>query len=231
MADRVMIVTGAFGSLGRVVVRAAATRGWRVAALDMAATTPTDLAADEGWIEAVPAVDLTESDSAKAAIESVLSRHGRLDALLNIAGGFRWTPVADSDAAVWDLMFRLNVQTAVNASRAALPHLVASGAGRIVNVGAGAAERSGAGMAPYTASKAGVHRFTESLAEELKGKGVTVNAVLPSIIDTPQNRADMPDADPAKWVSPAELAEVMLFLASPEASAVTGSLVRVPGRV
>jgi NAD(P)-dependent dehydrogenase (short-subunit alcohol dehydrogenase family) len=226
-----MIVTGAFGSLGRVVARSAAERRWRVAALDLASSPPADLSASEGRIEPLPGVDLTDAASAKEAVEAVVSRLGRLDALLNIAGGFRWTPVADSDAAVWDLLFRLNVQTAVNAARAAIPHLIASGAGRIVNVGAGAAERASVGMGPYTASKSGVHRFTESLAEELKAKGVTVNAVLPSIIDTPQNRADMPDADPAKWVTPAELAEVMLFLASEPASAVTGALVRVPGRV
>lgn len=231
MADRVMIVTGAFGSLGRVVARAAAARGLRVAALDQAASPPAELSGADGRIELLAGVDLTDPASAGKAVESVVSRLGRLDALLNIAGGFRWTPVADSDGAVWDLLFRLNVQTAVNASRAAIPHLIASGAGRIVSVGAAAAERSSVGMGPYAASKSGVHRLTESLAEELKGKGVTVNAVLPSIIDTPQNRADMPDADPAKWVSPAELAEVMLFLASPEASAVTGALVRVPGRV
>lgn len=230
MADRVIVVTGAFGSLGRVVARAAAERGWRVAALDRAPSAPAELSGGEGRIQLMPGVDLMDPASAGKAVESVVSRLGRLDALLNIAGGFRWTPVADSDAAVWDLMFRLNVQTAVNASRAAIPQLIASGAGRIVCVGAGSAERAGAGMGPYTASKAGVHRFTESLAEELKGK-VTVNAVLPSIIDTPQNRADMPNADPAKWVSPSELAEVMLFLASEQASAVTGALLRVSGRV
>ena len=231
MTDRVMIVTGAFGSLGRVVARTAAERGWRVAALDQAPSAPADLSAAEAQIELLPSVDLMDPASAEKAVGSVVARFGRLDAVLNIAGGFRWTPVADSDAAVWDLLFRMNVQTAVNASRAAIPHLIASGAGRIVCVGAGAAERAGVGMGPYTASKSGVHRFTESLAEELKAKGVTVNAVLPSIIDTPQNRADMPDADTAKWVQPAELAEVMLFLASEQASAVTGALLRVPGRV
>jgi NAD(P)-dependent dehydrogenase (short-subunit alcohol dehydrogenase family) len=231
VTNGVMIVTGAFGSLGRVVARAAADRGWRVAALDQAPSPPADLSSGEKRIELLPDVDLTDPAAAEKAVGTVTSRLGRLDALLNIAGGFRWTPVADSDASVWDFLFRLNVQTTVNISRAAIPHLIASGAGRIVSVGAGAAERSSVGMGPYAASKSGVHRFTESLAEELKAKGVTVNAVLPSIIDTPQNRADMPDADPAKWVSPAELAEVMLFLASPVASAVTGALLRVPGRV
>ena len=148
MADRVMIVTGAFGSLGRVVAHAAAERGWRVAALDLAASPPPNLSTGDGQVEPLPGVDLTDAASAKEAVAAVAHRLGRIDALLNIAGGFRWTPVAESEAADWDLMFRLNVQTAVNTSRAAIPHLIASGAGRIVNVGAGAAERASAGMGP-----------------------------------------------------------------------------------
>ncbi|HWU79469.1 MAG TPA: SDR family oxidoreductase, partial [Caulobacter sp.] len=130
----------------------------------------------------------------------------------------------------WERLHRLNLMTALNASKAALPHLVARGAGRIVNVGANGAVKAATGMGAYAASKAGVHRLTEALAEEYKGR-VTVNAVLPSIIDTPVNRADMPDADFATWVSPEELAAVILFLASSEASAVTGALLPVVGRV
>ncbi|MCY1454645.1 3-oxoacyl-[acyl-carrier-protein] reductase FabG [compost metagenome] len=116
-------------------------------------------------------------------------------------------------------------------SKAALPLLTQGTHGRIVNIGAGAALKAGMGMGAYAASKAGVARLTESLAEELKDTGVTVNAVLPSIIDTLQNRADMPDADFSRWVSPAELAAVILFLLSSEASAVTGALIPVSGRV
>ena len=127
-------------------------------------------------------------------------------------------------------MYALNVLTALNASRAALAHLAASSAGRIVNIGAMGALQAGFGMGPYAASKAGVHRLTEALAAELKGK-VTVNAVLPSTIDTPANRASMPKADFAKWVSGEELASVILFLASDEASAVTGALIPVNGRL
>ena len=115
-------------------------------------------------------------------------------------------------------------------SRAAQPALTDSGSGRIVNVGALGAQSAAAGMGPYAASKAGVHRLTEALAQELKGR-VCVNAVLPSIIDTPQNRADMPGSDPSRWVSPEELAGVMLFLGSEAASGVTGALVPVSGRV
>jgi len=127
-------------------------------------------------------------------------------------------------------MYALNVLTALNASRAALPHLAVSSAGRIVNIGAMGALQAGSGMGAYAASKAGVHRLTEALAAEWKGR-ITVNAVLPSIIDTPANRASMPRADFAKWVSPQELAEMILFLVSDSASAITGALVPVSGRV
>jgi NAD(P)-dependent dehydrogenase (short-subunit alcohol dehydrogenase family) len=127
-------------------------------------------------------------------------------------------------------MHALNVLTALNASHAALPHLAASKAGRIVNIGAMGALQAGSGMGPYAASKAGVHRLTEALANEWKGK-VTVNAVLPSIIDTKANRADMPNADFSKWVTAQELAEVILFLVSDAASGVTGALIPVSGRV
>ncbi|MDZ4777766.1 MAG: SDR family oxidoreductase, partial [Alphaproteobacteria bacterium] len=155
---------------------------------------------------------------------------GRIDALVNIAGGFRWETLADGKPETWDFLFKVNLMTAVSASRGALPHLAANGAGAIVNVGAGAALKAGAGMGAYAASKSGVHRLTEALAEEWKGK-VTVNAVLPSTIDTAANRKDMPDADFSKWVTPAELASVILFLASDKARAVTGALIPVNGRV
>jgi NAD(P)-dependent dehydrogenase (short-subunit alcohol dehydrogenase family) len=159
------------------------------------------------------------------------ARFGRIDALLNIAGGFVWEKFADAaNAGAWDRMFAINLKTALNASRAALPKLLESGDGRIVNVGAQTAVRASEGMGAYAASKAAVHRLTESLADELKLRGVTVNAVLPSIIDTPANRADMPNADFSRWVSPADLAAVILFLASDEARAVTGALIPVTGR-
>ena len=136
--------------------------------------------------------------------------------------GWALRTLAEDEVDVWSLLHRINVLTAVTACKTALPHLLASGAGRIVNVGAYAAAKAGAGMGPYTASKAAVAKLTESLAEELKGQ-VTVNAVLPSTIDTPTNRADMPDVDPATWVRPQDVAAAMLWLASREAGAVTGT--------
>jgi NAD(P)-dependent dehydrogenase (short-subunit alcohol dehydrogenase family) len=162
-------------------------------------------------------------------MQKARSAAGRIDALLNIAGGFTWRTLSDGDCAVWDMMYALNLKTAVNASKAALPHLVESN-GAIVNVGAAGAVKAGAGFGAYAASKAGVHKLTESLAEELKGE-VRVNAVLPSILDTAQNRKDIPNADPAKWVQPDDLAKVMLFLASDDARAITGALVPVTGQV
>ncbi|MDB5467522.1 MAG: NAD-dependent oxidoreductase, partial [Phenylobacterium sp.] len=170
-------------------------------------------------------------NAAGAAIAAVVERFGGLDVLVNVAGGFTWETHEGGSAESWRRMFQINVETAANASRAAIPHLKRSGAGRIVNVGANAAVKAGTGMGAYAASKAGVHRLTEALAEELKGDGVTVNAVLPSILDTPANRADMPKADASAWVAPADLAAVILFLASDEARAVTGALVPVTGRV
>ncbi len=225
MSERVIAVTGGHGVLGRAVVEAALADGLKVAVIDHAKGLPAP-----GGVLELGGVDLTDPTSARTALDSVASHFGRLDALLNVAGGFVWQTTDDADPA-WAKMFALNLTTALNASRAALPHLKTSSDGRIVNVGANAALKSAAGMGAYAASKQAVHKLTESLAEELKDDGVTVNAVLPSIIDTPQNRADMPDADPAKWVQPADLARVMLFLASPDSRAITGALIPVTGRV
>ena len=226
MYGKVIVVTGALGALGTVVVDSALARGARVASVDHA---PTQVPATANQFE-LGGVDLTDVAAAKKAIDAAASHFGRLDALINIAGGFSFETVAEGDPKTWQRMYALNVTTALNASRAAIPHLTASGNGRIVNVGALGALQASAGMGPYAASKAGVHRLTEALAAELKGK-VTVNAVLPSIIDTPANRASMPKADFTKWVAPTELADVILFLASDAASAVTGALLPVSGRV
>lgn len=222
---RTLVITGGHGVLGRAVLEAALAEGLNVAVIDHA----RGQSAPDGVLE-LGGVDLTDSGAAEQAMAAVVERFGRLDALLNIAGGFVWQTVDDAEPA-WDRMFALNVTTALNATRAALPWLKQSEEGRIVNVGANGALKSAAGMGAYAASKSGVHRLTESLAEELKATSVTVNAVLPSILDTEQNRKDMPDADPSKWVRPSDLARVMLFLASPDSRAITGALIPVTGRV
>ena len=222
---RTLVITGGHGVLGRAVLEAARADGLNLAVVDHARgqTAPDGVLGLGG-------VDLTDPAAADRAMSAVVERFGRLDALLNIAGGFVWQTADDAEPA-WDRMFALNLKTALNASRAALPHLKASDEGRIVNVGSAAALKAGAGMGAYGAAKAGVHALTQALAEELKASSVTVNAVLPSIIDTPANRKDMPDVDPAQWVAPGDLAAVILFLASPESRAMTGALVPVTGRV
>jgi NAD(P)-dependent dehydrogenase (short-subunit alcohol dehydrogenase family) len=230
MAGRVFAITGASGALGSAVAKAVAAQGCRVALIDHIHDTPHGLI-DGDDVLILGGVDLTDPESAKAAIEAAAARFGGLDVVLNIAGGFAWQTVEGGDAETWRKLFRLNLETAANVCRAAIPHLKRSKAGRIVNVGANGAVKAAHGMGAYGASKAGVHRLTEALADELKGSGVTVNAVLPSIIDTPANRADMPKADFATWVTTEELTAVMLFLASEKASAVTGALIPVTGRV
>ena len=226
MQGKVIVVTGALGALGKVVAETAQSRGARIAGIDHA---PSQLSATPDRIE-IGGVDLSDAAQAKTAIDAAAKHFGRLDALINIAGGFAFETVGDGDIKTWQRMYALNVLTALNASHAALPYLAASKAGRIVNISAMGALQAGSGMGPYAASKAGVHRLTEALANEWKCK-VTVNAVLPSIIDTKANRADMPKADFSKWVTPQELAEVILFLASDAASGITGALIPVGGRV
>jgi NAD(P)-dependent dehydrogenase (short-subunit alcohol dehydrogenase family) len=226
MDGKVIVVTGALGALGRVVAAEALTRGARIAAVDHA---PMQVPATRDRLE-LGGVDLTDAAQASKAIDAVVSHFGKLDALVNIAGGFAFEAIAEGDPKTWQRMYAMNVLTTLNTSQSAIPHLARSGAGRIVNIGAMGAQQAGAGMGAYAASKAGVHRLTEALAAEWKGR-ITVNAVLPSTIDTEANRASMPKADFGKWVSPKELADVILFLTSNAASAVTGALLPVNGRV
>ncbi|MET0182329.1 MAG: SDR family NAD(P)-dependent oxidoreductase, partial [Caulobacterales bacterium] len=211
--------------VGSAAVKAAIARGYSVAAIDVAPAAAAHLS--EALI--VADADLTKADGAAKAIADVISKFGKLDALVNIAGGFVWQTVSGGADAEWERMFTLNLKTAYHASKAALPALEKS-KGAIVNIGANAATKAAAGMGAYTASKAGVHKLTESLAEEYKGK-VRVNALLPSIVDTAINRKDMPDADFSTWVHPDELADAILFLVSPESRAITGALIPIIGRV
>jgi NAD(P)-dependent dehydrogenase (short-subunit alcohol dehydrogenase family) len=230
MKDKVVIVTGAFGILGQAVCRALAAAGASVAAVDLSAQPRGDLAQALGERALiVGGCDLTDAAQAKRAVDATLAAFGRLDALINITGGFAWETLEGGEPATWERMHAMNLVTCANMCRAAVPALKTAN-GRIVNIGAAGALKAAAGMGAYAAAKSGVHRLTEALAEELKGK-VAVNAVLPSIIDTPTNRRDMPDADFGKWVAPADLAAVILFLASDAARAVTGALVPVTGGV
>lgn len=229
--NQVVVVTGAFGALGRAVARAFATRGARLALLDVAAQPPASLREEFG---AEPllfgGVDLSDMEATRRVMSVVTMHFGGIDVLVNVAGGFRWQTIEGGSVEAWDDLYTMNLRTAVVCCKAALPAMLERGAGRIVNIGAGAAAKAGAGMGAYTASKAGVQRLTESLSEETKDRGITVNAILPGTIDTPRNRADMPDADFTRWVAPASIAEVIVFLASDAASAITGAAIPVFGR-
>jgi NAD(P)-dependent dehydrogenase (short-subunit alcohol dehydrogenase family) len=202
-----------------------------VALIGRAAQAPAELVAELGSNAVfLPGVELADEAAAKNAIDTAQMRLEGLDVLINTAGSFRWQTVADGDSATWESQFKSNLESTLNSCRAAIPHLLSSRSGRIINVGALAALKAGAGMGAYTASKAGVHRLTESLAAELKDQRITVNAILPSIIDTPANRADMPKADFSTWVTTESLAGVILFLASEQAKDITGALLPVKGR-
>jgi NAD(P)-dependent dehydrogenase (short-subunit alcohol dehydrogenase family) len=220
---RSVIVTGGFGVLGHAVAEAFAAQGDRVARIDF---VPEARAALAGALD-IGGVDLTDAASTEAALAKVVAAHGGIDVLVNVAGGFTWETLEGGSIDSWARMQAMNLTTAATITQRALPHLTKARNGRIVNIGAGAAIKAGMGMGAYAASKSGVHRLTEALAEELADTGVTVNAVLPSIIDTPTNRADMPKEDFSKWVQPSAIADVIVFLASPAARAITGALIPV----
>jgi NAD(P)-dependent dehydrogenase (short-subunit alcohol dehydrogenase family) len=230
LEGRIVAITGGFGSLGLATARVLAGRGARIALIGHGGPSG---ALPEALADAciVTGIDLSDAKSAQRAIDTIVEQTGGLHALVNVAGAFTWQTISDGSADAWQTMFDVNVKTALNASKAALAPLSAHAGGRIVNIGALAAMKAGMGMGAYAASKAALLRLTEALAEELKDRGVTVNAVLPSIIDTPPNRRDMPDADFSRWVKAEELGAVIAFLLSPEAQCITGAAIPVTGRV
>ena len=227
---RTVIVTGAAGNLGRAVAAAFARRDATLVLVDRQeqALAGAFGAADERRLFA-PA-DLLDPAQVEAAVAMAVERCGRIDALVNLAGGFRMgEPVHATAAADLEFLLDLNVRTLLNMSHAVVPHMLAAGGGRIVNVGAYAALKGAPKMGAYVAAKSAVIRLTEAMAAELRERNVNVNCVLPTIIDTPENRAAMPAADPSRWVAPADLAQVIVFLASDAARAIHGAAVPVTG--
>jgi NAD(P)-dependent dehydrogenase (short-subunit alcohol dehydrogenase family) len=219
---RAVMVTGAAGHLGRAVAAAFAAEGAKLALLDVKGETRGDAL----FVK----TDLLDPQSVQRAVDQALERFGRIDVLCNIAGAFRMgTPVHETKDADWNFLFDVNLRTVLHTARAVVPLMLKAGGGKIVNVGAYAAQRGVAQIGAYVASKSAVIRITETMAAELREKNINVNCVLPTIIDTADNRAAMPQADPGRWVAPQDLAAVILFLASDAARAVHGAALPVTG--
>lgn len=228
--DSTVVVTGASGHLGRAVAAAFAARG---ANLVLAARSRQALAAhfgEESQARIHVAADLTKQEDADALAKGAIDRFGRIDVLCNLAGGFRaGEPVHETSDETWRFLFDVNARTMFCASRAVVPAMLAHGAGKIVSVAAFAAQKGSAGMGAYSASKAVVARLTEAMSAELREHGINVNCLLPTTLDTPENRDAMPDVDPSRFVGLADLACIIAFLASPSARPIHGAAIPVTG--
>jgi len=220
---RTVMLTGAAGNLGRAV--AAAFGDAKLVLLDLKRGN-----LQESDRQMFIAADLLDAKSVQAAVDQAVQRFKRIDVLCNIAGGFRMgSPVHETADKDWDFMLNVNARTVLNMSRAVVPVMLKGGGGKIVNIGAFAAQKGAAQMGAYIASKSAVIRLTEAMAAELREQNINVNCVLPTIIDTPENRTAMPKADPRRWVAPQDLAQVIVFLASDAARAIHGAALPVTG--
>jgi NAD(P)-dependent dehydrogenase (short-subunit alcohol dehydrogenase family) len=228
--DRTVVITGAAGNLGRAVAEAFAARGANLVLVDLKNEALQRVFGAGDSRRLLAAASLLDQAQLDAMAMQAVERFGRIDVLANLAGGFRMgEPVHATTDATWKFLLDINAGTLLHAVRAVVPRMLAQGGGRIVNVGAYAAQKGAAQMGAYIAAKSAVIRLTETLAAELRDRKINVNCVLPTIIDTPENRAAMPDADPGHWVAPADLARVILFLASDDARAIHGAALPVTG--
>ena len=229
-SGKVVMITGAAGALGRALARAFAQAGARRVLLDRDAAALGAAFGEDGPDQMALVADLAEAEAVAGAVAGAVARFGPIEILCTIAGGFRMgPPVHETPDLLWQQMLGLNAGSLIGAARAVVPVMLAAGRGRIVTVAAMAGRQGAARMGAYAAAKSAVIRLTESMSAELREHGINVNCVLPSIIDTPANRADMPTADPQRWVAPEALADVILFLASERARAVHGAALPVVG--
>jgi NAD(P)-dependent dehydrogenase (short-subunit alcohol dehydrogenase family) len=232
-SGQVVMITGGVGNLGSAAARAFLAAGAKLVPVDRAQDRLEDTFADlVGSPDHVLVgnVDLTDPASAQAAVDETIKRLGRIDVLVNTVGGYRaGDPLHATSLDTLDFMFNLNVRTLFIMSQAVIPHMLAQRSGKIVNVSSRAGLEGKKNSAAYAAAKSAVIRLTESMSAELKTSGINVNCILPGTIDTPQNRAEMPDANFSRWVTPEALANVILFLASDAAQAVHGVALPVYG--
>lgn len=219
--DKVVLITGASGALGQTVVPSFVATGARVIAADR---HPLSIQV-EGCRDMK--ADVTDEADVRRLVDEVIRTAGRIDALINLVGGFAVGRVVESDASLWHRMLTMNLTAAFLLSKAVLPHMMERRTGRIVHVAARAALEPFPGAAAYIVSKSGLVALIRALSLELAGSGVTVNGVLPATIDTPANRSNMPDADPSKWTRPESIAQTLIFLASKEASQINGALIPI----
>ncbi|MCK5430088.1 MAG: SDR family oxidoreductase [Anaerolineales bacterium] len=231
--NRVALVTGPAGNLGNAIARAYLEAGANLLLVDRSPDRLPQLFPDivdspDHFL--ATSVDSTDPDAVRAMVAQAVERFGRIDLLVNAVGGFRGgTPLHETPLKTLDLLFNLNARTMFIASQAVIPHMLAQGTGKIVNVAARPGLTGRKDMAAFSASKSAVIRMTESMAAELKGDGINVNCILPGTIDTPKNRQDMPDADHSRWVKPESLANVILFLTASAARDIHGAIVPVYG--
>ncbi len=234
LKDKVVIITGAVGNLGGAVAERVRAQGGRMVLVDRSGDRLQksfgDLKGnDRHWLAS--GIDMADPKAVNNMAAEAYRRFGRIDGLVNTVGGFRGgKPVHEADLSEWDFLYDINVRTALNACRAVIPYMLKTQTGRIVNIASRNAFQGSPNYAAYSAAKTAVLRLTESLAGELKTRGINVNCVVPGTIDTPQNREAMPQADFSTWVPPADLANVIAFLLSDDARSVTGTAVPVYGR-
>lgn len=219
MKGKVVLITGGAGALGQTVVPAFVSTG---ASVDLGDRNPVQVPG----VSALQA-DFTDQTQVRSLVEEVIRTSGRLDALINLVGGFATGRVVETDVSLWQRMLTMNLTSAFLLSQAVLPSMLQRGQGRIVHVAAQAALEPFPGAAAYIVSKTGLIGLIRTLSSELKGSGVTVNAVLPSTIDTPANRTAMPAADPSQWARPDSIAQALVFLASDAASQINGALIPI----
>lgn len=228
--NQVVIITGAAGNLGRAVTAAFAQSGARRVLLDNNQAGLRAAFGEDRGDQLSIAADLADQPALERAAGKAMEKFGRIHVLCNLAGGFRMGhAVHETPADIWRLMIDLNAGSLIHMASAVVPHMIAAGSGKIVNVAAMGGLRGGANLGAYAAAKSAVMRLTESMSAELREKNINVNCVMPSIIDTPVNHADMPKADPKRWVAPSALADVILFLASDRARAIHGAALPVVG--
>ena len=229
-SNRTVLVTGAAGNLGRVVANAFAERGANLVLVDLRRDSLERAFGTEDERRLLLPTNLLNQEQVDAAVKKAVQRFKRIDVLCNLGGGFRMgEPVHETSDETWNFLFDINARTVLHAVRAVVPRMIENGGGKIINVGAYAAQKGVARMGAYCAAKGAVIRLTEAMAAELREKNINVNCVLPTIIDTPENRAAMPGADPGRSVAPEDLANTLLFLASDGARAIHGAALPVTG--